>query len=279
MLKWIFLLDLTDRVTIVGILLTFIVSAISLYFSVRNNKTVHYVNAITKNRVEWIQKVRDTVAEFIAGKEVVYLLCENNKFIDSEKNMGSLTQCENKLILLLNFNDEFDNQLIEYINNINDKLFIYYRLKYFVNKYLLAENKDKNKILQMLGEYPVTLEVLYELLNRDFGKDRRVNIFDDLPISTEDFEDKNLFVITTMQIIASKSNSYFYTCMNYLCNADKKYKHDIDQLCNQLINKMQVYLKFEWNRVKIEASGKKYRKSKQKKDLKKLDINIRRDYE
>ena len=37
--------------TSIGILLTFLISSISLYFSVRNNKAVHYVNAVTKNRV------------------------------------------------------------------------------------------------------------------------------------------------------------------------------------------------------------------------------------
>lgn len=34
--------------TSIGILLTFLISSISLYFSVRNNKAVHYVNAVTK---------------------------------------------------------------------------------------------------------------------------------------------------------------------------------------------------------------------------------------
>lgn len=37
-----------DALTSIGILLTFLISSISLYFSVRNNKAVHYVNAVTK---------------------------------------------------------------------------------------------------------------------------------------------------------------------------------------------------------------------------------------
>ncbi len=47
--------------TSIGILLTFLISSISLYFSVRNNKAVHYVNAVTKNRVEWLYKFREYI--------------------------------------------------------------------------------------------------------------------------------------------------------------------------------------------------------------------------
>ncbi len=41
-----------DAITAVGILLTFIISLVSLWFTVKNNKAVHYVNSVTKNRVD-----------------------------------------------------------------------------------------------------------------------------------------------------------------------------------------------------------------------------------
>ena len=52
--------------TSIGILLTFLISSISLYFSVRNNKAVHYVNAVTKNRVEWLYKFREYISALIS---------------------------------------------------------------------------------------------------------------------------------------------------------------------------------------------------------------------
>ena len=55
-----------DALTAIGIILTFLTSSISLYFSVRNNKAVHYVNAVTKNRVEWIDKLRESISTFLA---------------------------------------------------------------------------------------------------------------------------------------------------------------------------------------------------------------------
>ena len=55
-----------DALTSIGILLTFLISSISLYFSVRNNKAVHYVNAVTKNRVEWLYKFREYISALIS---------------------------------------------------------------------------------------------------------------------------------------------------------------------------------------------------------------------
>ena len=55
-----------DALTSIGILLTFLISSISLYFSVRNNKAVHYVNAVTQNRVEWLYKFREYISDLIS---------------------------------------------------------------------------------------------------------------------------------------------------------------------------------------------------------------------
>ena len=38
----------------------------------------------------------------------------------------------------------------------------------------------------------------------------------------------------------------------------------------KLLRHVRVYLKFEWNRIKIEATGRTYKKNKQCEDLKKL---------
>ena len=65
-MDWFFELETQYKVTLVGIVITAIVSIASLYFSVKNNKAVHYVNAVTQNRVEWISSLRKKCAEFIA---------------------------------------------------------------------------------------------------------------------------------------------------------------------------------------------------------------------
>lgn len=47
-----------EAYTVVGILLTLLFSLISLWFTVRNNKAVQYMDSVTKNRVEWISSLR-----------------------------------------------------------------------------------------------------------------------------------------------------------------------------------------------------------------------------
>lgn len=63
-----------DALTAIGIILTFLVSIISLYFSVKNNKAVHYVNTITSSRIEWINQLRDLASEYIKVCSVEHIM-------------------------------------------------------------------------------------------------------------------------------------------------------------------------------------------------------------
>ena len=80
-----------DAFTSVGILITFLVSTVSLYMSIRNNKAVHYVNSITKSRIDWIQQLRNTISEFIANTNIY-----NNVYYkkDYEKSGLHLSNCQ-----------------------------------------------------------------------------------------------------------------------------------------------------------------------------------------
>lgn len=107
-----------DALTAIGIILTFLTSSISLYFSVRNNKAVHYVNSVTKSRIEWIQKVRDTASDFIS-KTNVY----NNAYYkgDYDKSGEHLSECQElctEIKLLLNCCDERDKEICKRLDEI-----------------------------------------------------------------------------------------------------------------------------------------------------------------
>lgn len=100
-----------DVLLAIAVPLTFLASISSLYFSVRNNKAVHYVNSITKSRIDWIQKVRDTVSAFIS-KTNVY----NNAYYsgDYDKSGEHLSECQKLCIeikLLLNCCDKRDKEI------------------------------------------------------------------------------------------------------------------------------------------------------------------------
>lgn len=192
-----FFKEYKDSFTSIGVLITFFVSAVSLYLSIRNNKAVHYVNSITKSRIEWIQKLRNTVAEYIASTNIY-----NNAYYqnDYEKMGVHLSQCQqlcSEISLLLNFSDEKDREITS-----------------------LA-----NKILDSYREYCDAVH--------------NVEVSDD---------------------------GYFNETEDMI-----QQKNEVENTIKILNQKIQIYLKAEWNRVKYESQGKIYEKATQKFDYEELE--------
>lgn len=118
-----FFSDNKDALTAMGIILTFSVSIISLYYSVRNNKAVHYVNSVTKNRVEWIAVLRDNVARLLALLKTDELTTYNRYAIeiqeyDFDSKFEKIRELETRIILLLNYFDEIDNKMMSLIHSL-----------------------------------------------------------------------------------------------------------------------------------------------------------------
>lgn len=122
--------------TVIGIILTLLVSGISLFYTVRNNKAVHYVNSITKHRVEWIDKIRKNSSEFISildTQEVTDGLATPNDLLKHPfgNNMQKLNQLAAEIKLMLNFADELDREIMALIDMI---------LLSYKNFYLLVQS-------------------------------------------------------------------------------------------------------------------------------------------
>ena len=186
-----------DSLLAIGVLLTFFVSIISLYFSVRNNKAVHYVNSITKSRIEWIQKIRDTVSVFIS-KTNVY----NNAYYkgDYDKSGEHLSECQKlctEIKLLLNYCDKRDKEICNLVDAI-------------------LENHRK-------------------------------------------YCDS----IHNMQV---DKKGYFIEG-----EEEKRIKKQIEEDISELVKKLHIYLKAEWNRVKYESQGKIYEKETREFDIFELE--------
>jgi len=59
-------MELKDSVTLIGIGVTFAVSAVNFVYTLRANKRASFVNTVTTSRLKWIDSLRDKVSEFIA---------------------------------------------------------------------------------------------------------------------------------------------------------------------------------------------------------------------
>lgn len=180
-----------DALTSIGIILTFSVSAISLYFSVRNNKAVHYVNSVTKNRVDWIYKFRDLVSEFIAMvciENITFFISSTNDDIEkSGKHLLRTKELSNSIKLMLNFSDKTDRKIINLVSEIMDLFSMYYHdafeceiedEKYFEeteNMHILSD-KMKNDITELTKLVQIYLKsewnrIKYESKGKIYEKD------------------------------------------------------------------------------------------------------------
>ena len=186
-----------DVLLAIAVPLTFLASISSLYFSVRNNKAVHYVNSITKSRIDWIQKVRDTVSAFIS-KTNVY----NNAYYsgDYDKSGEHLSECQKLCIeikLLLNCCDKRDKEICKLVDDILENHRRYYDS---------VHNMEVDK------------------------------------------------------------KGYFIEG-----EEEEEIKKQIEKNIDEIVKKLHIYLKAEWNRIKYESQGKKYEKETREFDIFELE--------
>lgn len=179
-----------------GILLTFLISTFSLIMSIRNNKAVHYVNSITKTRIEWIQDLRDTIAEFISKTNIYNNAYYKNNYDKMGVHLSDCQKLCSKVKLLLNCYDQKDKEII----------------------------KLCNLILESYRKYC------------DEVHGCKVN-------------DKGYFIKTPNM---------------------EEYSGIVNSKIEELSDKVQIYLKSEWNRVKYESMGKIYESETQKFDYNEL---------
>lgn len=129
MIKWFLDLDVENKVALLGIFVTAIFSLFSLFFSVRNNKSVYYVSSITKSRIEWIQTLRKLVSEFISlvdVNDIVFYSPYQNESEECGQYLMKCKQKETEIKLLLNATDSLDRDIITKLNAIRQKFVVLY---------------------------------------------------------------------------------------------------------------------------------------------------------
>ncbi len=111
-------LETKDIVTLVGIGITFIVSSIGLYVSLRNTKKTLFINSITASRIKWIDILRHNISDF-CGLTYHFALTELDKG-EKQKVIEQIDKHRFLIKLQLNRGDEFDKKLMEKIDLIPD---------------------------------------------------------------------------------------------------------------------------------------------------------------
>lgn len=154
-----FFKDNKDAVTAIGIILTFFISLVSLWFTVRNNKAVHYVNSVTKNRVDWIDKLRKNMSEFIAvldTQDLTDTFIELDDFIKIPigENLKRLNQIGSEIKLMMNFSDSFDRKIMNQISLIIAQ----YKNFYIKIQQSILENKKNGEAIFVPNQEIIELQ-------------------------------------------------------------------------------------------------------------------------
>lgn len=238
--------------TAIGIILTLLLSAITLIFTVRNNKAIHYINTITKSRVEWINKLRNLSSQYISLAKVN--LYSPVSSLESNERYEELIQLSLEIRLMLNFNDGFDKEIIaqtEKINELYENLLTSYFCINECGEMLFNHEMDEEVVTN-----PSFIKYLY---NYAISHNIKVKPFDLYIGNAEAVVDLYLEINTTAQ-----SNDEF---LNELMNSPEKLLLKLNCEIEEFVKNIQIYLKNEWNRVKMEASSKNFTNKKKAKEL------------
>lgn len=224
-----------DAFTVIGILLTLVISSISLWFSVKNNKAVHYVNSVTKNRVEWIDKLRKNMAEFISildTQDLTDTFVEMDEFIKYPigKNLQKLNQIGTEIKLMLNFSDDFDRKIMNKI----DFIIVNYKNFFVKIQRNILDNKKNDSLIFTPSEEVIKKQELIDSLSIDLLSDMQIYLKSEWNRVKYESRGKTYEKETQLfdleELIAKKSN------VNYKNNTWKRFcintKAQAKRLCN-----------------------------------------------
>jgi len=239
-------LDPKDKVVLIGIMLTFIVSTLALIQALKKMK----IDNITQNRVEWINTLRNYIADYISAIDL-YKIQVSIKEEKQIMNFRDVLMQKNALIKLhLNFKGNIDKRILKMLENITQNVLLMLYLKSLERALL----KDKTTALRpqifksFIFENPDNILV-------SFLKDYSIanNINSKLSKSNDEISLKDELVKVVMDYIALIDSKSFIDIFSK--NLNEIYQDIVVKITSQkdeLIKLIQIYLKAEWTRVKKE---------------------------
>lgn len=249
-----FLKNNKEAITALGVLATFIISCFSLYYTRKNNKSSHYINTITKNRVDWIYKLRDLISEYIS----ITSMGTYRQFVHDEKELSEHFERIKKLNvnirLFLNYTGRLDKKLMNDINTLEELSIRFYQLL-FISEQIMDEDKSIEEKDDLIATSDCLREYVIEYLNTQGMK----IAYDKDSITSSFIIKDRIKKLREDRKLESWDLGVFFQCKGLLT--------EINNIIIRIERNSQIYLKFEWNRVKFEAQGNEYPKNLQEFDL------------
>ena len=236
-------LEIIDIITFIGIIITFFTGVLNLCL----NKKSLYINNITKFRVIWITTLRGHIANLkeLSNITNLYIITKDgtNKIAyrrELEKNVSLIK-------MYLDFTSKLDFELISKIEELKDTINSYLLMYYCRNTIKSVDNDDElvtkfYEVVDVISEKKVLMELLNIAV--DNKKIQR----------TTEIKDLNLLDLRNNAKVA-----YMDDCVlireiikqsDYIIN---DWENELERLNNDIDKIVQIYLKAEWIRCKIET--------------------------
>ena len=232
-----------DVITFIGIIITFLTGVFNLF----QNKKSLYINNITKFRVIWITTLRGHIANLkeLSNITNLYIITKDgtNKISyrrELEKNVSLIK-------MYLDFTSKLDIELISRIEELKAAINSYLLFYYCINTIKAVDNDDElvtkfNATVDIISEKKVLVALLNIVKNNK--KNKMVN----------EIKDVNLLDLRKSVKVAYMDD--FALIREILKQSDyiiNDLENEIESLNKDIDHIVQIYLKAEWIRCKIET--------------------------
>lgn len=248
-----------DIITFIGIIITFLTGVLNLF----QNKKSLYINNITRYRVIWITTLRTHIANLKELSNITNLYVRTK---DGTNKIAYRRELEKVVALIkmhLNFTGKLDIELISKVEELKSTINSYLLIYYFKNKINSVKNNDDliNKfyeVIEIISEKKVLQDMLTLAISNGIGK-------------MDSIEKLNLLELKSQVKLSYKNNPELIKKINN--ESDKiieKYTCEIDALNEDIDEIVQIYLKAEWIRCKVETRVWPYNRYNEKKVISRL---------
>lgn len=230
-------LEIIDIITFTGVMITFITGVLNLY----QNKKSLYINNITRFRVMWISTFRGHIASLKELSNITNLYIITKNETNKMPYRRELEKVVSLIKMHLNFTGKYDIKLIEKVEKLKSVLNSYLLMHYCKNEIeLVKDDHELVKKIDSIVEAISERQVLEQFLHlAKYDEDIKSPSLFELKKTVKSVYDDNIKLI---KLVAEESD--------YIIS---QYESEIDCLNNEIDKIVQIYLKAEWIRCKVET--------------------------
>lgn len=231
-------METKDKVTMIASVIAALVSILGIIINLHLSKKQRTAQFISQNRVGWIQTFKEYMTDYIDKVGYFY-----DKSIPENisQYMQDIYKMTAKIKLHLNFQDEYDKEIINEIDILN---------------------KSSEKFMQFVKYKKDNSEKNFKIIIDYYEANERVKLSDFIGsyffakfnLSRDNVDEKIYDIYKELKENEDLYAEEFYQCISEYIDIDmKKSVRNLKQKSELILLLTQVYLKCEWEKVKYET--------------------------